>query len=91
MSFVNNQNQMQKRGQFIELVGIVLIIGIAVVGTTVVYLQRDSVYVGEITTGNLYSYSECKNFIQQLGKDDLVIYDENFETFIKCRDERCMQ
>lgn len=66
---------MKKSGQLIELAGMLVILGIAIFGTTTVYFQKDSVYIADKTNMGLYNYSECKEFISTLQKDRLVAYD----------------
>ncbi len=70
-----NRYSMKKRGQFIEFLGILFVIGIIIVGTTGVYLTKDKVYVGDIENNELYKYSECRDFIKNLNEDSLTVYD----------------
>ena len=77
-SFYNSDQKeyhpMQKRGQFIEIGGIILIIGFVIAGTMGVYFYKDSVYIGDSTSMNLYKYTECKDFINRLDKNKVVVY-----------------
>ena len=66
---------MQKRGQIIEVAGIVFIIGIVIIGTIGAYLHKDSVFVADNISMNLYKYSECKEVVNMLDKNTIRIYD----------------
>ena len=66
---------MNKKGQVIEIAGIVFIIGIAIIGTIGAYLHKDSVFVADNNSMNLYKYSECKEVINTLDKNTIKVYD----------------
>ena len=65
---------MSKNAQFIEIVGIVIILGIAVVGTTSVYFIKETTYIADNSTMNIYKYSECKNIIKNLNPNTIKAY-----------------
>lgn len=66
---------MDNKGQTLELLGILFIVGIVVVGTTAVFLHRDSAFMGDSATKELYSYSKCMGVINQIPSNNLVVYD----------------
>ena len=66
---------MKKRGQIIEVAGIVFIIGIALIGTIGAYLHKDSVFVADNISMNLYKYSECNDVVNTLNKNTIKVYD----------------
>lgn len=66
---------MDKRGQIIEVAGIAFIIGIAIVGTIGAYLHKESIFVADNISMNLYKYSECKEVINMLDKNTIKVYD----------------
>ena len=67
---------MNKRGQIIELIGVVIILSITIYGVAQVYYQKDSIYVGVVDTNTsfAYKYSECKNFINSIPRERLVVF-----------------
>ena len=66
------QNQMDKRGQVLEVLGILFILGITIYGASKVYYDKESIYVSYNMT--VYKYSECKVFINSLSKEDIVVF-----------------
>jgi len=66
---------MNSKGQIIEIAGIVVIIGIAIIGTLGAYLHKDAVFVADNTSMNLYSYVNCKGIINTLDKNNIRVYD----------------
>lgn len=65
---------MGKKAQIIEVAGIIIILGIAIVGTIGAYFHKDSVFVADSSSMGLYKYSECKNIINVLDKNNLKVY-----------------
>lgn len=65
---------MNKKGQIFEIVGVLIIIGIAIYGVSQVYYLKDKVYVGNNLNSKAYSYNECKNFINSLPQDRIVVF-----------------
>lgn len=68
------KHPMSKRGQIIELFGVVIIIGIAVIGAVKTYYQKDAIYVGDTNTSTAYKYNECKDFVDFIPKERMVVF-----------------
>jgi len=63
---------MNKKGQIFEILGILFIVGITVFGASKVYYQKENIYVGH--DGMAYKYSECKDFINELPQEEVVVF-----------------
>jgi|SRR3989338_141722 len=70
-----NKYSMKRKGQIIEVAGIIFIIGIAIIGTIGAYLHKDSIFVADKISMNLYKYSECKDVVDILDKNTITVYD----------------
>jgi len=66
---------MNKAGQFFEALGILVVVGMAVVGTTVVYLSKDNVFIGNKATTELYDYDSCPEIASDIPTSNVVRYD----------------
>ena len=66
---------MNKVGQIFEVLGILVVVGMAVVGTTFVYLSKDVGFVGNNVTKELYNYEECPEVVANIPNQDVVKYD----------------
>ncbi len=64
---------MNKKGQILELIG-VIIIGIAIFGASKVYYQKDLIYVGNTNSSIAYKYSDCKQIVNEIPKYNMVVF-----------------
>lgn len=65
---------MNKKGQIIELFGVLIILGITIFGTFTIYTQKDNIYVGIKDTHVAYDYIECKEFINNYTNNQIVVF-----------------
>ena len=66
---------MNNKGQIIEALGIILIFGIAIFGAKSLFYQKENLYVGhKISEKPLYRYAECRGFVNNLPKDEIIIF-----------------
>ncbi len=73
---INKDNIMGKRGQFPEVLGMLVVVGIVIFGTAGVFVfHKEEVFVGDKANYNLYKYADCKEIISLLDQDNLVVFD----------------
>lgn len=65
---------MNNRGQIIEVFGILILLGIALFGTSQIYLYKDSSYFGDNSTLKVYPYDKCKEFIKLLPQENIIAF-----------------
>ena len=67
-------NPMNKRGQIIELFGVLIILGITIYGISTIYFQQDNLYVGLKEKSIAFKYTECKDIINNFSQNDIIIF-----------------
>jgi len=65
---------MNKKGQILELIGIVVIVGIAIFGVSKVYFQKDLIYVGDTNLSIAYKYTACKVIINKIPSSNMLVF-----------------
>ena len=70
---------MHKRGQIVEFGLILVILGIAVYGTSTMYMQKENTYVGDSLNSRAYRYADCKEYINSIPIERLTIF-PSYET-----------
>ena len=63
---------MSKKGQFLEIAGMLIIVGITAFGTYAIYSQKENLYVGY--GGIAYKYTECPEFTEKFPEKEAVVF-----------------
>jgi len=86
------QINMGKKGQIFEVLGIIVIIGIAIFGASTIYYQKESLFIVDKSTGLVYAYGTCKMEISKLPKANLLVFQDaesaksqGYEFIVTCK------
>lgn len=89
MCLLEKSNRMNKRGQIIEAGLVLIILGMAVIGTGGILLEKNNVYVGDSQEFKVYKYSECKDYINTLPQERVIVFNSKDNLPINYRLSMC--
>ena len=70
---------MQKKGQIIEMVGVLIVLAIVIYAGLSIGLDNDQVYVGFSPNNTAYKYTECRGYIESLPKEAITVFQSKKE------------